>query len=204
MWPLALMGGSTLAGSILGYMGYKSQASAMGDLSKQAKKYGSQARQDFREARRDIRARLAPWETAGVGSLEDLQRIQEQYEGAIQDPSRYIQSPGYAWLQEQGIGAIDRGAAARGKLDSGQNLKDLVRFNQGLASQDYGNYLGRLENLMNQYTRTSQMGQNAASEIAGYDFATRQGQANTYLQTLGQQGTASLGLANARTGLYNN
>jgi hypothetical protein len=57
---------------------------------------------------------------------------------------------------------------------------------------------------MNQYTRTSQMGQNAANTIAGYDFATRQGEADIYMRSLGHQGASALGTANAQTGLYNN
>ena len=203
-WSAAIIGGSAVIGSGLSYMGQQQQASALGDMTKQTKKYGYKARQDYQSARDAVRKRLAPWESAGVSSLGDLMRIQEQYEGAIQDPNQYIQSPGYNWLQEQGVSAIDRGAAARGKLDSGQNQKDLMRFGQGLASQDYGNYLSRLENLMNQYTRTSQMGQNAASQTAGYDFAAEQGKANIRMQTLGHQGLSQLGVANAQTGLYNN
>jgi hypothetical protein len=185
-------------------MGQQQQASALGDMSKQQKKYGTKARRDYQEALKNIRGNVAPWISAGEGSLEDLLRIQDQYEGAIQDPNEYIQSPGYNWLQQQGVQAIDRGAAARGKLDSGQNQKDLMQFGQGLASQDYGNYLSRLENLMNQYTRTSQMGQNATGQLNQYEFGTAQGKSNVRMQSLGQQGSTQLGLANAQTGLYNN
>lgn len=203
-WTAAIVGGSAVIGGGLSYLGQSQQASTLGDMTKQQKKYGYKARQDYSDAKNDIRKRLAPWQTAGKESLADLMRIQDQYEGAIQDPNEYIQSPGYNWLQQQGVSAIDRGAAARGKLDSGQNQKDLMQFGQGLASQDYGNYLGRLENLMNQYTRTSQMGQNAANTISGYDFGAAQGKANVRMQSLGQQGSTQLGLANSQTGLYNN
>jgi hypothetical protein len=203
-WSAAIIGGSSIIGGGLGYMGYRQQANTLGNMSKQQKKYGREARQDYKKALKNIKRNLAPWISAGEGSLEDLLRIQDQYESVIQDPNEYIQSPGYNWLQQQGIQAIDRGAAARGKLDSGQNQKDLMQFGQGLASQDYGNYLSRLENLMNQYTRTSQMGQNATSQRNQYEFGTAQGKANVRMQSLGQQGSTQLGLANAQTGLYNN
>jgi hypothetical protein len=203
-WSAAIIGGSAVIGSGLSCMGTKAQTSAMGSLSGMQKKYGKKARGDYQDARNTIRRRLAPWMESGVSSLKDLERIQDQYENVIQDPNKYIESPGYNWLLKQGVDAIDRGAAARGKLDSGENQKDLMRFGQGLASQDYANYVNRLGTLLDQYTRTSQMGQNAISQMNKYEFDAAQGKSNVRMQSLGHQGLSQIGAANAQTGLYNN
>ena len=76
---------------------------------------------------------MAPWRDAGVGALSQLQGELENYAGYVKDPSSYKQGPGYNWLVNQGVGAIDRGASATGKLDSGQRSKDLMAYGQGMA-----------------------------------------------------------------------
>ena len=98
---------------------------------------------------REQYANLAPWRQFGEQGLKDLTGAQQQYADAINDPNKYLKSPGYGWLQQQGIDALNRGASASGKLDSGERSKDLMAYRQGLAKQDYGGYLGRLESLMN-------------------------------------------------------
>lgn len=51
--------------------------------------------------------------------------------------------PGYVFRQREGEKALQRGAAAKGLSLSGGALKDLSRFNQGLASDEYGKAYGR-------------------------------------------------------------
>jgi hypothetical protein len=51
--------------------------------------------------------------------------------------------PGYAFRQAEGQKALERGAASRGKLLSGEQFKSLSDFNSGLASQEYGNWWNR-------------------------------------------------------------
>lgn len=56
-------------------------------------------------------------------------------------------SPAYQFSFNQGLDALTRRAAATGKTGSGNYLADLMRFGQGLASQDYykqGNFLAKL------------------------------------------------------------
>jgi hypothetical protein len=185
-------------------MGAQNQASASRAEGRRLKHAAKDARKDQKEMWKEIRKYFAPWRHAGVRSLEDLERIQGQYEAAIQDPNEYIKSPGFEWLKQQGISAIDRGAAARGKLDSGQNQKDLIAYGQGLASQDYGRYLGRLENLMDVYARTSQMGQNAAAQTAQYGQRAVENMGNWRIQGAGGDAAGQIGAANAQTGFYNN
>lgn len=51
--------------------------------------------------------------------------------------------PGYQFRLKEGLGAIERSAAARGTLGTGGTLKDLMDYGQGLASQEYGNAFNR-------------------------------------------------------------
>lgn len=76
--------------------------------------------------------------------------------------------PGYQFRQEQGEQAMTRAAAARGGLGSGKFLKDAMRFNQGLASQEYGAAFDRYNvNNANQFNRLASVagiGQIAANQ----------------------------------------
>ena len=53
-------------------------------------------------------------------------------------------TPGYDFRVSEGQKAVERSAAARGMTASGATMKELDRFGQGIASQEYGNYLNRL------------------------------------------------------------
>ena len=87
--------------------------------------------------------------------------------------------PGYQFAFSEGQKAIERSAAARGRLQSGATMKALTRFGQGIADQQYGEYYNRLSALAG-------IGQSAtgASAAAGQNFASNYGNA---LQT-GAQG----------------
>lgn len=176
-----IVAGSLISGG-LGFLGAKEQADAAGDAAKEQLRMYYQSRAD-----------LAPWREAGARSLADLERIQKIYEGAVMRPQEWVKDPGYTFLYQQGLDAVGRGASARGKLDSGEYLKDLTKYGQGMASTGYENYLSRLERLMNRYSGTSGIGQTATSNTAY--LAQGAGQA---------QAAGRIGEANARTGLYGN
>ena len=84
----------------------------------------------------------------------------------------FQQSPGYQFQLQQGLGAIDSSAASRGNLFSGATMKAAQAYGQGLANQDYGNYLNRLGGM-------AASGQNAAGNLAtaGANYATGAGNA---------------------------
>jgi hypothetical protein len=58
---------------------------------------------------------------------------------------RFRTSPGYEFQLEQAEQAAQRGANAGGMLASGNTLAELTRLGQGLADQEWDDYLGRLE-----------------------------------------------------------
>jgi hypothetical protein len=55
----------------------------------------------------------------------------------------FEQDPGYQFRQQQGEQAINRQAAAQGGRGGGATMKALADYNQGLASQEFGNYAAR-------------------------------------------------------------
>ena len=59
-------------------------------------------------------------------------------------------SPGYNWALNQGTQAVDRGAAAGGTFGSGNAALALQKEGQGLASQDYNNWLNNVSGLNSQ------------------------------------------------------
>ena len=97
------------------------------------------------------RADTAPWRTAGEQSLTantDLLGLNGP-DAATAAMGRFTTSPGYQFQLEQGLRAVDAGAAAQGMLRSGATLKAEQEYGQGLANQDFTNYYNRLFQLSN-------------------------------------------------------
>ena len=149
-----------------------------------------------KEIYEDQTQRFAPFLGAGTNALKGYQF--EMGLGAAPDGYRGFQeTPGYQFQRQQGIGAIDASAAARGNLLSGSTLKGLTEFGQGLASQEYGNYLNRLAGL-------ASSGQNAAGmqAAAGNTYAQNTGNA---LASIGNaQAAGAIGTGNAISGITDN
>lgn len=77
------------------------------------------------------------------------------------DYSAFFDSPDYQFALQQGQQGVDRDAAARGALYSGGHTADVLKFGQGLASQQFNNYTNRLASLAG-------VGQTAANELGAY------------------------------------
>jgi len=121
----------------------------------------------------------------------------------------YHTSPGYQFQMDQGLQALDRGAAAHGTLQSGGSGLDYLKYSQGLANQDFGDWqrqlgstgtsigsalgseTGTLNNLANLATGTATAKTGIAGEVAsGLTGANNQNAAG---ETANNQGLASLG-----------
>lgn len=107
----------------------------------------------------------------------------------------FEQDPGYAFRQAEGMRALERSAAARGGLLSGNTMRGIQRFGQDLASQEYGNAFNRFQieraARLNPLQSLMGSGQSAANVMTG---AT--GQAG---QNIGQM---QLGAGQARASGY--
>jgi hypothetical protein len=125
------------------------------------------------------RADLAPYREAAIPALGNLTKLTTPGEkvGAMQ------MDPGYRWRLGQGEQAIDRALASRGVYDSGRALKELTRYGQGFASNEFGNVFNRNAALagigqtaVNTGVNASNFtGGNVANNITGAGNATASG-----------------------------
>jgi len=116
------------------------------------------------------------------------------------DTSGFTQSPGYKFQLEQGQKAIERAAAAAGSFGGGANLKDLTRFGQGLASQEYGNYVNRLMGLQQIGAQATAQSAQTALGVEGLRSSLLGAQAGYLGQQGAVQGALGNNLAALRTG----
>lgn len=94
----------------------------------------------------------------------------------------FIKDPGYQFRMDEGLKGVEHSAAARGGLFSGQAAKELERYGQGFASNEFNNAYNRdTTNKSNLYSRMagiSGTGLNAASGAATNALSNQQ-QINT-------------------------
>lgn len=148
-------------------------AIASANAAAQQEKAAKEAMGLQREMWETQRADQAPWLEAGRNSLAQLLRLNA-------DPSSIASSPAFQFRLAEGQKALERSAAARGGLNSGGFMKDLTRYSQGLASDEYGNQWNRLAGLAG-------VGQNSAQSLGGLGS----NYANMMSQLYGAQGNAN-------------
>jgi hypothetical protein len=69
-------------------------------------------------------------------------------QGTQNAQNAFTTGPGYQWMMDQSLDALNRTAGARGMLRSGNTMTDTVKTAQGLAGQEYNNWQTKLGGLM--------------------------------------------------------
>lgn len=126
----ALGAGVSLIGGLIG-----------NSSARRAGRAQQQAAQEARGLTQAARAGFDPYAQAGTQNLNRLNALMGG------DYSGFQSSPDYLAAQEEGMKALDRGAAARGALYSGGADADRIRFGSNLASQQLGQYRNALAGL---------------------------------------------------------
>jgi len=148
------------------------------------------------------RADLAPWLETGQAALG-------QYAGLLgvggdgPDTAAMYEGlrnyPGYQFALEEGTSAIEKSSAARGLTQSGQTLKDLTAYGQGLATTNFENYMSRLQGLSGGGQQTGAQlgtfGANVASQIGLSQRQAGAARATGYQERATAWGGALEGLA---------
>lgn len=108
----------------------------------------------------------------------------EERQALLQD--LFTESPGYQFQFDEGVRALERGASARGDLLGGRQLKELTRFGQGTANQEYGGFLNRLGSLAGagQTATQSQVGAYQTALPQQYNTLTSMGNVNAQRKAL--------------------
>lgn len=140
--PVAAIAGSAIVGAGASIFGASKSAKAAKDAAKEQRRATQAAiAAEERALTRQI-ALQEPFRQVGVNALA-------QYPTAAA-PSytpfgmeQFKTDPGYNFRMSEGLKALERSAAARGILSSGQTLKDITRFGQDTASQEYQNAFSR-------------------------------------------------------------
>jgi hypothetical protein len=142
---------------------------------------------------------LAPYREAGIPTLQaqgDLLGMNGP-DAAAAAMQNYQQSPGYQFQMQQGLRAVDAGAAAKGMARSGATIKGEETFAQGLADSDFQQYYNNLMGI-------STLGENAAAggaSTANTAGSLAQGAGNTQASIYGN---AATGVGNSVNNLLNN
>ncbi len=77
------------------------------------------------------------------------QEYANKLKSLLENPDSIADTGVYKFAFDQGNQALQRSAAARGMTGSGNTLAELMKYGQGYASQQFGNYADRLSGLAN-------------------------------------------------------
>lgn len=185
-WGLVAVAGATLVGGIVSSSSASSAANkaantqaAAADQSAQIQREGlAQQQTQFDQSRSDV----APWRNVGTNALLalsdqlGLSRPAGMESNNTGNP-QFRADPGYQFSFDQGLKAVD--ARFPGMSQSGAKQKALVQYGQGVADQQYDNWLSRFSTLAG-------YGQNASNTLASVNNANA-----------GAIGTASTNIGNS-------
>lgn len=191
-----MVAAAIVGGSVIGAVAANSGSRT---VAKSTDRAADISNDQFQQTREDMK----PWRDAGTVALNQL-ADGTKTDGifnrnfTLQD---FVKDPGYDFRRDQGMDTVEAGAAARGGLLSGGALKELTRYGQGFASNEYQNAYNRWNNdITNRFNRLSGIagtGQTATRDVAsaGADNARTVGD----LMTSGASARASgyTGVANS-------
>lgn len=146
---------------------------------------------------------LAPWRGVGQNALYAVSALngiavpgmsaaenQKIYDAAS---NNFKASPGYSFRLNEGINALDKSAASQGRLRSGAQDKAILRYGDGLASQEYGNYMNRLSSTagigQTATTQTASLGASNASTLSNLAVNNGNARASGYQNAAGAVNT---------------
>ena len=186
--------GAIVGSAVIGAAGSSSAASTAAAASDKA------AELQYQQYKDEV-ARQKPFYDVGVGALPELEAASRY---APFDMTKFTADPGYAFRLAEGQRGLDRSAAARGGLISGNALRAATRYGQDMGSQEYMNAFNRYQTertaRLNPLQSLAGYGQTAANTLgdAGRSYASGAGEA---LRAGGRaRASGYIGGANAVTG----
>ncbi len=153
---------------------------------------------------------MNPYIQAGNQAMGQLQG---QYGQLVNNPGQFMnqmgqsfqQSPGYGFQVNQATNAANRAAAAGGMLGSPQEQQQLGTTVNGLANQDYYNWLNHAQNMygmgMQGLQGINQMGYGASNSLMDAMAAALQSQGNAAYAGAQGQNNFNQGQAGGMAGL---
>lgn len=177
-------------GAIVGGMISSRASSRAADTQAAAADRASEAQERMFERQVQL---SEPWRQAGETALNKLVPLATEYTPF--GMAQFQQDPGYAFRMSEGMKALERSAAARGGLLSGNMLKGIQRFGQDLGSQEY-------TNAFNRYQAERQARLAPLQSLAGVGQTTAQQLGQAGMQAAQNIGETQMGGAAARASGY--
>lgn len=189
-WVAAAIAGSAVIGGYASSRAAKTQAQAA-DRATEAQERMFNRQVELQE----------PFRQAGVNALPELIEASRYTPFSME---QFQQDPGYAFRMREGLKALDRSAAARGGLLSGNQLRGVTQFGQELGSQEYTNAFNRYQAeraaRLNPLQSLTGMGQSTAANVAGQAGQLGQSMASNIIGAGNARASGYMGMANALTG----
>lgn len=186
--PVAQIGGSILSG----IMGSNAANKAAGQAAA-----AQQRALDFSKGiYTDAQGNFSPYIHTGQDALTSLAGFLGlpggNAGGSQATFQQFTETPFYQFALDQGNLAVNRQLAAQGLSNSGAQGRALAQYNQGYASQQFGNYLDQLGKLAG-------FGQQGAGQLAGVGTNVAQQVGQQYGQQGAAQAAGTMGSNNAWT-----
>lgn len=192
-YGFAIAAGGAVLGSVISANGAQSAA----DTQAAAANSASQVQQNmFNTTQKNLQPYMQAGETSlssllsGLGLAGDPKGTGY---GSLTQPftaQQFQSSPGYQFQLQQGLQGVTNAASATGGINSGNTLKALTQYGQGVANQDYYNalnaYTAQQNNTFNKLQTVAGSGQNASANLGALGS-----------QVAGQIGANTIGAGNA-------
>jgi hypothetical protein len=197
MMAAAITGGSSIVSGLIGASASKKaaaqQAAAIRDAAATQERMYQQGRAD-----------LAPYRDIGYQSLKDITAQQPYLTGRFEDYRDEYLDPSMAFRLGIGEQTTQRAANVGGGALSGNTLRALQDYSQGLASTEYSNAFNRFQtergNIYNTLANIAGMGQGAVNTGVQAGQATAQNLGQLAVGGGQAQAAGTIGAANALAG----
>ena len=189
-WTAGAIVGSAVIGGVA--------ANRAADAQSDAARYSADLQ--YKQYRENVK-RQQPFYEAGINALPELVAASKYTPFDFDSVQR---DPGYAFRLQQGVDALDRTAAARGGMLSGNALRGAIEYGQNFGTQEYTNafnrYQAERQARLNPLQSLTGMGQTTANTlgVAGQNMATSVG--NDTQMGANARASGYIGGANAISG----
>jgi len=164
--------GSAVVGAYSANKSAKAQSKAAQQGMDAEERIAAENRALQRELADQQREDFAPWRNIGEQALNQMWEGVQSGAFEVGDID-VTKDPGYQFRMDQGIEALDKSAAARGRLLSGAQQKGVTDYAQNVASQEYANAYAREANeKAKKYNMLSGLSSGGQASAAGQAQAT--------------------------------
>lgn len=188
-------------------MGFLDKLFGIDDARKRIQEAEQKSTKSLQSSYDDVQGMYSPYVDAGrtsLSSMMDLSGLSGPGSASLAY-DEFRASPIYRTGMDEGIAAIDRSAAGRSGLNSGNTMRDLSRFASDYNNKSFGDYYNRIAGIGNTgYSATGATAgarQNLGQGTAGIQMQTGQELANadlasgSFLQKLISSGIGAAGYA---------